>query len=294
MINGNQNQSMTQKVKHAIKSTPQAFQLLGHCIYWGSMSGVDIAHQDFLKILEELGIDKDIAKEVRLKSSATKAVRTVAQGLGKNTFHKKTADEGAVAAFAIVNSQVSENHDVAFQQATKAVFNKDNSTLQVEGDNSQKILENFEKFKGRYDGENFRSTVLRFLDQHCQGISLRERGGIYFVPISHQDQFEKLEALLGHFNIPCNVLPLVDDEKSKKAALDALDSDVRGEIANLQAEIDAANGDMSDKMRENRIASYRKLKEKVEHYDIFLSGKASQLKADLDKVTERLRKVITS
>jgi hypothetical protein len=293
MNNGTQGQ-MKQAVRKSIKTTADSFQLLGHCIYWGSMGGIDIAHTDFLKVLEDLGIDKEVAKEVRLKSSATKAVRTVAREQGKDSFHKKTADDSKVAAFAVVNSNVDADHDVTFKQATKAVFNKDNSTLQVEGANSQRIMENFEKFKGRYDGENFRSTVLRFLDQHCQGISLRERGGIYFVPVSHQEQFEKLENLLAHFNIPCNVLPLIDDEKSKKAALDALDADVRGEIANLQAEINEAGGEMSDKVRENRIAAYRKLKEKVEHYDTFLSGKASQLKSDLDKVTEQLRKVITS
>lgn len=295
MNNGNGAQmTMDEKIKQSIVSTPQTFQLLGNCIYWGSMGGIDIAHSDFLRVLEDLGIDKEIAREVRLKSSATKAVRIAAKDMGKNSFHRKTADAGKVAAFAIVNSEVDKNHDVDFQQATKAIFNKDNSTLQAEGNNSQKILENFEKFKGRYDGENFRSVVIKFLDKYCQGVSLRERGGIYFVPVSHQENFEKLEKLLNHFNIRVNVLPLVDDAKSKKAAWDALDSDVKTELAALQKEIDAAGTDMSDKVRANKLAAYKALKNKVEHYEIVLSGKASDLKSELDKVTDQLKKVLTS
>jgi hypothetical protein len=149
------------------------------------------------------------------------------------------------------------------------------------------VKEDFETLKDHYTANQFRAAVIRFIFNHCEGISVRDRGGMYFIPSHHNAQFNKLEKLFDKY--PGNnltVIPVVDGQVAKKSIMSTLTGDVQTEIENLKKDFENMKEDSTERSVNTRLEKYKKLRDKVENYEALLEGSASELKAALDKLSK--------
>jgi hypothetical protein len=275
------------------KQLPQAdgFPLLGYAVYW-SISDINVKYDSFVEMLESLGIPSEIATAVQTKSAVIKAIKSDTKGR-KNSFHRSVVDNEAKASFAIVTSSTVDeaNDDIAFHNETKVVLNKGSKTLEVTGPNSDEIKASFEAFKETYTSDRFRNVVLKLVKNYCQGMSIRERGGVYFIPSSHNDMFTKLESLFKMFpTCQLDVIPVIDTTQAKKSMWKTFVGEITTDIQRAKEDIKALDTDSSDRSLQVRLDRYEKLKDKVENYEMLLNGTATELKAELMSLGSEIRK----
>jgi len=281
-------------VKETIAKSAEGYPLLGYAIYW-SISDVAVKYDAFVMMLENLGLPSDVATAVQAKSAAIKAIKAETKGRG-NAFHRKAMDNDAKAGFAIVTSQTTdeENVDVQFQTETKVVLNKGDKTLQVDGPNADSIKATYEYMKDTYTSERFRNVILKLVKGYLQGMSIRERGGVYFVPSSHNADFEKLQALFELFpTCSLDVVPIIDTAQAKKSMWKTFTADITAELKGMQDDLHTLPVDASERSVQVRLDRYNSLRDKVEMYEILLNSTADDLKQELQLIGFSLKSRLT-
>lgn len=281
---------MNKSIKQTIQEANDSFPLLGWTVYW-STNSFSMPFDEFIKILEECGIDPAIARETLPKHAAQRAIREKAKG--KDTFHRKVADNENEAAFVIARTEVDANLDPEFQMESKAVFDKDSHQLQVTGQHKD-IQELFEKLKTEYTSQQVRTVILRFVKRYCNGITVMDTGGLYFVPKTHEQELNKLYCLFAKLQGKADItpMPLVDTAQARGSMWKVTVGEVAADIARLKADLEKQDDEITEKSYMVRIGKYKTLKEKVLMYENVLSGTAEDLKKELEGLTEALKKKV--
>jgi hypothetical protein len=283
-------EEIKQKI-HTVKAITGS--VMGYLVYW-SMSAFRIQHDEFKKRLEACGIDpKDYGKKATEKSYATQAVKE--QTKGKRKFHRSAEDkEGNRTVFAIVDEQIDKATDFHHSQESKISFNKETKKIDVEGSYKQEIETRFEEFKGTFNTEQFRNMVLRYIENTCQGVSIRDKGGCYFVPVTTEAEMEKMQKLFGMMD-GCDIecLPQYDAEAIKKAMWKAVTADIKFKMDNFNKDLDALQGkEVSDKVIQNRLDEAKEIAGMLEMYEVLLTSTARDLKGDIKQIEKRVGTLI--
>jgi hypothetical protein len=262
--------------------------LLGYCVYW-AMQDFRIPHKQQLENLKKAGIDaKEYLNEASPKSVVTQVLKHITHDI-KSQFHKKVVDDKDRAGFTIVETALNkETVDANFQSVTKVIFQKAAKKLVVEGSRKDDIEKKFNEFLNTYTTDQFRTLVLNYLSRECKAIAIRDRGGVYFVPVTSKDGLDKLTKLFSTLpGCDLEILPIVDTAEAKKSMWKALVSDIKGEIAELNEEV-AGMVSPSQKVYASRIERFKSLRAKAEMYGDLLSTAAKELVSDIDEIKKRL------
>ena len=275
-------------IRHTIAKSAEGYPLLGVAGYWSNTAFKD-TQANVLQRVKELGLNPDAVPEVRGKSAFIRAVEEVA--FQKKAKHIKVADNIAKCAYVIVQTVVDPNNlDATFTTETKAIFHKGSETLTVEGPNDVLIQSLFEEYKTHYYSDQFRDTILRLLAYHTDFMTIRDRGGVYFIPSHNSDIIDRLQKLFeGYPECSLDMIPVIDTGLAKKSVWKSLVGEVTAEISDLKAGIASLETDPSERSVRLRFEQFKKLKEKVANYEMLLQGTALNLKDDLDQVAEALR-----
>lgn len=289
-------QQQTQDSKSVMKNyrkQTSSYPLIGHLVYW-SISEFQISFAEFVSRMQKAGIPETLAKQTSEKSAANRAVKEFAKNkTGK--FHRKLADGQDRAAFAVVTQEVnSTTLDAAFQTETKAILDKNNKTFKVEGPGGEEIEKSFESYKESYSADQFRNVVLKYLPEHCASISIRDRGGVYFVPIQKADELACLEEFFKLFpETSLEIVPVIDMDESKRSMWKALVGEIQYEMGVLKKDISELAPDVSDKVLERRLEDYNQLSGKVAMYEDLLQGTAKGLKESLNDISVTIRDMLS-
>jgi hypothetical protein len=275
-------------IKHAIAKSAEGYPLLGVAGYWSNTNFKD-TQENVLRHVVALGLNPDSVPEVRGKSAFIRAVEEVAHTIKAK--HIKVADNVAKCAYVIVQTVVDPNNlDATFTTETKAIFHKGTETLTVEGPNEAQIQALFEEYKTHYYSDQFRETVLKILTFHTDFMTIRDRGGVYFIPSHNNDIVDRLQRLFEAYpECQLDMIPVIDTGLAKKSVWKSLVGEVTAEIATLREDIAQLETDPSERSVRLRFEQYSKLKEKVANYEMLLQGTALNLKDDLDALADALK-----
>ena len=279
------NTAIQKSVRQSIKESGESFPLIGWTVYW-STTQFSMAFEDFVKMLDECGISSHLARETLPKHAAQRAIRESAKG--KDTFHRKVADNTEEAAFVIASTEVNSNMDASFTTNSKAVFDKETKNLSVSGDQHKDIKNLFEKLKTEYTSHQVRTVILRFVKRYCSGITVMNTGGLYFVPKTSENELEKLYKLFELLGDKADItpMPLVDSAQARNSMWKVTVGEVANDIARLKADLEKQDDEITEKSYMARLRKYKALRTKVELYESVLSGTATDLKNDLDSLTK--------
>jgi hypothetical protein len=278
-------------IKKAIKYM-EGYPLLGWCVHW-STSEFDLPFDKFVDLLAKHSIDVNIARETLARNAVIRAVREKTKGHHSRKFHRKVADRDDVAAFAIVGTDVDEiNLDAKFGQETKVVFDKDTKNIEVTGD-SEGIKRMYDKYKTRYTNHQFRTAVLRYVKRYCSGITVREGGGLYFIPATYEKALRNMEGLFGELE-SCDItlIPIIDTSQAKKAMWKSMTAEIQAELEALSKDFDGLKDKVKETSVDVRLKKYKALKDKVEIYETVLQGTAAELKKSVDNLAKKIKKKV--
>lgn len=275
-------------LKKTLAKSAEGYPLLGYAVYW-SIKGVQIPQADFAKLLNKLGIPQSVAPDIREKSALNAAIREQSKGR-RDVFHRSVLNDQEKAGFVISRSEVTNARklDVSFSTETKIHFDKHSKQVTVEGDRKDEIQSSYEHLKDTYTSERFRTVTLRIIRDLCQAVTIRDKGGFYFIPSTHDEWFKKLQKLFEAFpECEIDLIPVIDSKAAKKSIWKALVGEVEGELAEMEEKI--AKYPDSERARNSRLDEYKALREKVENYGTLLSGTASEFEDRLKDIAKKIK-----
>lgn len=284
--------SVNEAARHSIEGVP----VLGYFVFW-SIRGVNVHHDEFQRLLSEAGLDPEMARGVQARSTLNKAIdRQTKNGRGNRKKHA-VADNAQRSSYAIVSSTTTDadNIDLTFQTETKITLDKGSKTVAGSGAGIDQVKEDFKNLQDRYLSDNFVNVVLRIIKNECRGLTVRERGGTYFVPSTYEPQLQKLIKLFGSFpGCDIQAVPIPDVTSAKRSTWKTFMTEASDSIQKLRKEVSELGSETSERVVTNRLEKIQELKFKVEQYEVLLSGSAEELKAQLNESVEELKRKLTS
>jgi hypothetical protein len=288
---------MATKAKKTAKATPakkngevneDGFPILGWLVNWSSRN-LSIPRADLIKALNAARIPGEIAREVLPKNAAIRAVREAAKG--KDTFHRKVADQEDRTSLVIAETEVDGNLDPKFSMATKTIFDKSSRSIKVEGKQKDHIEQLFEQKKQVYSSDQFRSIILRYVKSYCSGITYLETGNIYFVPVFRKQELEKLQMLFKSIGSGAYLVckEEINTKKVRSVMWDITVNEVEHKVRKMREDLEELPPEAKEQSLELRLRKYDELKTKVEMFESVLQGKADKLKSELGKLTKAVK-----
>jgi hypothetical protein len=266
----------------------EGFPTLGFCFFWNTHA-FQMPFGEFQEILKKVGIDPKIAREMLAKNAVIHAVKTVTKGR-KNEYSRKY-EENEQAVFAVRSEQVHENYEADVENKALILFDKRSKEIKAEGEVADEVKDRYAELRQSFTNKQFRGTVQRYIFRECGAITVREGGGLYFVPNHKAEEFDKLKALfeeLGPQVADLTLIPIVDSATARGSMWKSFVGDVQADLKALTADLDKKE-DVTSKIYETRIKRYQAIRDKVSIYETVLTGTADELKTSLDELATKLK-----
>lgn len=271
----------------------EGMPVLGWLVSW-STRGFSIERPALLKALADVGIDAKIVKEVLPKNAFIRALRPFAKGANK--FHRKVADTDTTAAFVIAETKVNEKYETEFLTKTEGAFDKASHNIKVTGQKKKEIGEGFERNKGTYAGDQFRSIVLRYVKKYCNAVTYLPTGNLYLIPATNHTEFAKLQALFKSLkNVDLSFSEMIDTKQTRDMVGVLTVGEITSQIKKMKADLETLQekgDDVKDSSLAVQMKKYHDLKTRVEIYELALQTKMTGLKTELEGLTTAAKKML--
>lgn len=271
---------------------------MGVVCWWGCQ-GVEIPVDDLKKIFTTLGLDpksvpvpeargalKDAADSLKLKYR-----------LGR---HRVDSERFAISFdVADLHQNGSATIDVAYKVEQVVEYNFTTKALTFKNSfMEQELRAAFTKYLTTLQSHDVRSAIKREVD-NAKAITLRDRGGVYFIPAQHMDVVHKLkhglvESVLA--KMPGSAGSYFD-AYTIKSAPEHIQTMTRSVTHDIEEELAAAEKDLAEiqekiqkkeKVRgdtlDRRIADFGKIREKARAYADLLGMKQEVTLERLEKL----------
>ena len=269
--------------------TDTGLSTIGYFVWW-SISDVKIAREDLQQKLNDAGLDYTVP-EVKLRSAFLKAVREVRRNYrNKGLLIRQVKKDSEEYIFGLVDEDVDkQSKSLNYAHAANLHFSPVSGRLSCTQPHRahQLIKELYETYVGFLDSDDVRDIILRVVS-NAMSISVRQRGGIYFLPKTHQYTVSHLEKFVESLPGDCSfmIAPQIDVESSKKAIYKAFVSSLRTQMADFSKELDDGNSLKRTSTLSKRLKEFRTLKNKIEFYRDAMQFQVEELSDDLQSLQE--------
>jgi len=282
-------------------------EIIGWFIWW-TIRDVRISRADFAALLKGAGL-KYLPKQPKLHTTYLKAIAKVQAEHRKDGLLirpiKKRGDEyvhGLVDETVIGNEQLDYKHKANlrfFKNGAMICDNPDHAAYKL-------VLQYFDMYKETMDSDDIREVLFQVLND-TYSLSVRNHGGIYFVPAEYSTVVEQLEKVVDGLGGDCYMAaaPQIDEEKTKKAVYKAFVEGLKERIAEFRRQLEANLTDSEvDKTNRHynsvtsrkqtalvkRLAEYREMRKEIEFYADAMDFQSGSLREELEGLGDRLQK----
>lgn len=277
--------------KRAIAMSAEGYPLLGNVVYW-EMENVLVSKLDLVNILDAVGIDpKEHLRDIRFKSIVGRAIKAAVKDRGDKRIRvQKAADTEEKTVWAVYFLELDDNGEPKFQNENKIILHKSSEKVEIVGPDEQEIRQYINDLGGVYKTEDFRKFVLNYMKRECSVVTVRDKGGMYFVPSTKETNFNKVIALFDAMrNCNLNFIPVIDTAQAKKSVWKSIVGDKLTALQELKASIDEMpEKDAKQYLVERRLKEFKTLKQEVSMFNDLFTLTNDELKNNLSQVEQAL------
>jgi hypothetical protein len=151
-------------------------------------------------------------------------------------------------------------------------------------DRADDLRDSFNEHLTKLSNAKISQWIWGTLGASVQTVSLRETGGVYFVPRTHLDSWNEMAGAISTVaDVKFYGIPAMESEDAVEAILDAITAEAEAAVTRMDEDLsktgDEALGSRALKTRE---AQTQVLREKVEAYEKLLNRKLPELTGNLD------------
>ena len=199
--------------------------------------------------------------------------------------------------YGIVKETIDKKkEDLDYRKEDKITLLRNTEDVKVENNTEQglAIKKSYHDLKGKVDNYQLLTFLLNQV-RTMDSLNLREMGGIYFLPIKHEERLLRIEKAFASVSSESTIfmLPIYKDDRAKKSLTMAFDetfqSELEGKTNELKKLAEAEN--TRDSTFNNRLEELKGMQSKVKAYEDLLNFKATEIRkkiSDLSGETSKL------
>ena len=163
-------------------------KMLGEIITW-KIQGVAISHADLISGLMASDLDCDVAKELAPRNAFARACSK----LDSERIIRKVAEDHVTITFQFTREALEEGK-FSYHFESLLFLNKYSGGITSENlELEQLAKEEFSRCMEARTANDVTRLVQRLFERHADLFSIRDQGGVYFVPEVHHDFIVKVE-----------------------------------------------------------------------------------------------------
>jgi hypothetical protein len=320
-----------------VEASTYQFPLLGYSVFW-RLAGIRVSHPELERALRAAAFDKHLpdppTPRVALRRALAEWIRAK-QRIARDLRIQQADEDGdengggqrrtlirvinRAGSEHLVYALVAEDVDfgalgLSYGTALRILLHKKNGgmicTTDAEGvidaqRESQQVTNELMPYWRQYRDlfiSRDLSEMMRGIIGGMSAVSLRQAGGVYFVPASEKDALLRLRHLIA--DIPqvtdsgafvC-ALGVPDAAEAKRSLSKAVHAGLLDEINSLRgdlARLSESGARPRDKTIAQRLAVYKQLREKAEMYRELLGMRQDQVRAGIAELESDARNLLT-
>ncbi len=262
---------------------------LGALVWW-AFEKVELSLDDMKKLVASVGLDPTIVPVPEARGALADAIDALKLKI-KRDRHKLDDKRFAISLnVAEVREDGGATVNVRHHAEQVVEYNFDTKQLTFRNNYMEpEIREGFKKFLVTLQSGDLRTIVMRTL-KASNSITVREKGGVYFVPRQALDTVAKLRALCGQIpGAVFNRLRIADEPEEREDMLKTAGAEIEAELADAEKEMQEINDKAKEgKIRgdtiDRRIKTFGEIKAKALAYKDLLNFKAEDVEERLNKL----------
>lgn len=269
--------------------------IIGFFIWW-AIRDVKISKTAFKGLLKQVGLSFEFDQEdtALRRTSFLKAVRETKARNRKKFLIRKISKEKDCYVFGLVDESVDKkDRNLDYNHSATMIFNPETGELLTDFSHRafDEIKSLYEDYKENMNSDDVRDAIIKIISGFKK-VSVRARGGIYFLPNKHEADVEKVEKLVDSLpgDCSCSVAPQIDTEKSKTAIYKAFVEGLKNKMATFREELENPTGKTRKSTWETRLEQFKGLKQEIEFYRDAMSFQVEDLSTELDSLRGDVQK----
>lgn len=273
---------------------------LGYVAWWTIQRDLNIDGAKAIKPFKDRNFpEAELPAPLEAEVAFGRAIKKGNQGIKGWRFDKVyTGFEKNV--YRVTRTEVKEDkEDIDFNKEDRITFIKDTGQVKLEKnlDPSKQVKKAYEESLGKIDNWRMIDFLLKQM-KVMNTLSLRDMGGIYFIPIQYEDKLNLVEEGLKEVS-PESVLyllPIYKDAKAQNSLKTAFNEDFKRELESIAKElhdrIDIGNTRAST--FQNRLTEYKELRERAKAYEDLLSFKTKDIHDAISKLENDVKEALAT
>lgn len=266
---------------------------LGDMVWW-TLEDARINRVRLEEVWTGAGLSTSLLPEPPTPEKALRAaVREAAVGQQDHLI-RLGKDDDQELVFAIVEEQRDGTGNVSHRQEARIALHKQTTPLLVSDAPGNELVsavrERYERLLTTHTADDVRRALVKTLAS-CAAVTLRDHGGVYWVPAPYAETLRRLQIAVGGIGASrVDVVPVHASPEASKALGDAARSALEDDLAVLSAEIEAFLHEPPDRAATltRRLAIFDELRSKARLYHSVLQVQVSDLDARLDELTRHV------
>jgi len=323
---------------NGVESSVSQFPLIGYTVFW-RLAGIRVSHPDLDRALQATGFDKYLpdppTPRVALRRALAEWIRAkqrIARGLQLQRDDEEQDENGGghkrtlirvinrAGSEHLVYALVAEDVDfsalgLSYGTALRILLHKKTGemicTTDAEGvidaqSESRRVTDELAPYWRQYRDlfiARDLSEMMREIVAGMNAVSLRQAGGVYFVPAGERDSLLRLRQLIAGIPQVAELDPFVcalgvpDAVEAKRGLSKAVHAGLLDEINSLRGDLGRLS-ESGERLREKTIAQrliiYKRLKAKAEMYQELLGMRQDQVRAGIAGLEQEALNLIST
>ena len=270
---------------------------LGDMVWW-TLEDARIGRARLEEVWTAAGLSAALLPEPPTPEKALRAaVREAAVGQQGHLIRLGKDDEDELV-FAVVEEQRDGAGNVNHRQEARIALRKrvvpSLGSDAPDHDLVRTVRERYERLLTTHTPDDVRRALVKTLAT-CAAVTLREHGGVYWVPAPFADTLRRLQIAVASIGASrVDVVPIHASPEASQALSAAARSALENDLAALTAEIDAFLHEPPDRAATltRRLATFDELRAKADLYHSVLQIQVSDLDARLDELTRHVEALL--
>jgi len=260
-------------------------KILGEIITW-KIQGVAISHADLISGLMASDLESDVARELAPRNAFSRACNK----LDSARIIRKVAEDHARITFQFTRETLKEGN---FQYHFESLLFLNKFSGEITSDDTE--LESlarseFAKCLASRTSNDVTRIVQRLFERHADLFSIRDQGGVYFVPEVHHEFICKIETFVSKLGGSLQRFPVpAGSPQGDRAIQETVAHGLRAIIDDHIAAVNNFGEDTRTETLERASEKIRTTRFKIESYSLYLDKKREDLEASLQQASELLK-----
>ena len=272
--------------RNAAKTNKQEYPIIGSILWW-TINALELSQAELEKITAET-IGASFMKDVPGKR---RALRTALSAIETSGLIRRIRDDEDVIAYTLHEEVIDKKAiDMELKKEQVIVYDKKADKLDVRMTyKKDEIIQLFAKYQTIFTESDIRGMVLRYIKTN-NGVTMRDSGGIYFVPL--QATRDALKAFITAIKGKFYSLGVPDAAPDKTIMHEVIKEELDRELQLAAEDLKALLAKTTDRTKadsfETRMERFKSLRAKTELYKGLLANDIEDLTVTINELNEEV------